>query len=77
MAQRFIDLLVDNQSVTFCPIGELVAGKAAELRARYNLTLSDAFQVAVAIQSGCDAFLTNDIELKRVTEVPVFVVSEM
>jgi hypothetical protein len=34
------------------------------------------FPVATAIQAGCDAFLTNDIELKRVTDIPVLVVSE-
>jgi predicted nucleic acid-binding protein len=39
--------------------------------------LTDAFQVAVAIASGCDAFLTNDIALKRVTELGVIVLDEM
>jgi predicted nucleic acid-binding protein len=47
------------------------------LRARYNLTLTDAFQLAVAIQTECDAFLTNDIDLKRVTEIPIIVLSEV
>jgi predicted nucleic acid-binding protein len=44
------------------------AEQAAELRARYNLTLTDAFQIAAALTAGCDAFLTNDAVLKRVSE---------
>jgi predicted nucleic acid-binding protein len=76
VAQTFSDLLADNENVLLYPIDEITADKAAELRARYNLTLTDAFQLAVAIQSGCDAFLTNDSDLKRVTEIPVIVVSE-
>lgn len=55
---------------------EVTADKAAQLRASYNLTLTDAFQVAIAILSGCDAFLTNDIELKRIKDIPIIVVSE-
>jgi predicted nucleic acid-binding protein len=76
VAQIFSDLLVNGQNVLFYPIDETTAEKAAELRARYNLTLADAFQIAIAIQAGCDAFLTNDIELKRVTEIQILVVSE-
>jgi predicted nucleic acid-binding protein len=76
VAEVFTDLLVNSQSVLFCPIDETTAAKAADLRARYNLTLSDAFQIATAIQAGCEAFLTNDIELKRVTELPILIVSE-
>ncbi|MFA0754466.1 MAG: hypothetical protein IMHGJWDQ_002253 [Candidatus Fervidibacter sp.] len=36
---------------------------AASLRARYNLSLTDAFQVAVALKAGCDAVLS---EMKNV-----------
>jgi len=53
------------------------AEQAAELRARYNLTLTDAFQIAAAIKAGCDAFLTNDAALKRVTELIILVLDEL
>lgn len=76
IAQIFSDLLVNSESVLFYPIDEVAANKAADLRARYNITLTDAFQLAVAIQAECDAFLTNDIDLKRVTEIPIIVLSE-
>ncbi len=41
--------------------------------ALYQLTI----QIAVAILSGCDAFLTNDLALKRVTEINAIVLDEM
>ena len=77
VAQVFTDLLVNSESVLFYPIDEITADKAADLRARYNLTLTDALQLAVAIQAECDAFLTNDIDLKRVKEIPIIVLSEV
>jgi len=77
VAQVFSDLLANSESVLFYPIDEVTADKAADLRARYNITLTDAFQLAVAIQAECDAFLTNDSDLKRVIDIPIIVLSEM
>jgi predicted nucleic acid-binding protein len=77
IAQIFSELLVNSESVFFYPMDEVTADKAAELRAHYNITLTDAFQLAVAIQAGCDAFLTNDADLKRVAEISVIVLSEL
>lgn len=77
IARMFNDLLVNSKSVLFYPIDEVTADKAAELRARYNLTLTDAFQLAIAIQSECGAFLTNDADLSRVKEIPIIVLSEV
>ena len=76
IAQIFSDLLVNNEGVLFYPIDEVTADKAVDLRARYNLTLTDAFQIATAIQAECDAFLTNDVDLKRVNEIPILVLSD-
>lgn len=76
IAQVFTEMLANSESVLFYPIDEVIADKAADLRARYNLTLTDAFQLAIAIQAECDAFLTNDVDLKRVKEIPILVLSE-
>ena len=58
-------------------IDEDIGKLAAQMRARYNLSLTDALQIATAIQSGCDAFLTNDLQLKRVNELSILVVTEL
>lgn len=75
--QDFADLIVHGQGVTFWPLDAGAAWRAAELRARYDLSLTDAFQIAVALASGCDAFLTNDAALKRVREITVLVLDEL
>jgi predicted nucleic acid-binding protein len=54
-----------------------IAQRAAEMRVRYNLKLPDALQIATAIASNCDAFLTNDAQLNRVMELRVMVISEL
>jgi|ERR687896_1235582 predicted nucleic acid-binding protein len=77
LQQIFSDLIVNGTNVLFASIDREMGRRAAELRARYNLSLTDAFQIAVALQSGCDAFLTNDMTLKRVSELSVVVLEEM
>lgn len=67
--QDFTDLVVSGSGVTFVLLDDATARRAAELRASYNLSLTDAFQFAAALAAGCDAFLTNDAALKRVTEL--------
>jgi len=54
-----------------------IAREAARVRVLYNLQLPDALQIAAAIDAGCEAFLTNDVQLKRVTELKIIVVSEL
>ncbi len=54
-----------------------VAERAARLRALHLWKTPDALQVAVACQAGCDAFLTNDCALPRVTEVDVLVPADL
>jgi predicted nucleic acid-binding protein len=75
--QLFIDMITAQDTADFTEITSAIAQHAAEIRARYNLQLPDAFQIATALETGCEAFLTNDAQLKRVTEVTVLVVSEL
>ncbi len=77
VAKAFIELLVNDESVRFVPLDDRAASKAAELRARYNLPLPDSFQIAVAILSGCDAVLTNDVAWKKVAGINAIVLDEM
>ena len=75
--QDFTDLIVAGANVTFMTLDAAIARRAAELRAHYGLTLGDAFQVAAALAAGCDALLTNDLALKRVTELTILVLDEL
>jgi predicted nucleic acid-binding protein len=75
--QDFRVFLTENSSILLETIDDKTAEEAAKLRAKYNLTLSDALQVAVALQANCDAFLTNDVIFKRVTEIPIIILCEL
>ena len=77
LAQDFIYLIVDGKNINFVLIDEDIGNLAAQMRARYNLSLTDALQIATAIQSNCDAFLTNDLQLKRVNELSILGISEL
>ncbi len=77
LAQAFEELLTAGPATEFAVIDPEAAGKAAELRAKYNIPLLDAFQLALAVTTHCDAFLTNDVTLKRVGDVDVIVIDEI
>jgi predicted nucleic acid-binding protein len=75
--QDFTDLIVSGANVTFVSLGAATARQAADFRARYNLTLTDALQVAAALEGGCDSFLTNDLALRRVRELRILVLDDL
>lgn len=76
LEQAFVDVLQQDE-VMFVEINPVIAREGARIRVRYNLQLPDALQVATALNANCDAFLTNDDALKRVTELRVLVVNEL
>lgn len=75
--QLFIDIITAQDTADFVNITSENARNAAEIRAKYNLQLPDAFQIATALEAGCEALLTNDTQLKRVTELRVLAMSEL
>ncbi len=58
------------------PIDVAMASQAALLRSRYRIKTPDALQLACAMASGCQAFLTNDLRLRPVKEIPVLVLDD-
>lgn len=71
------DVLMGNPNFSALPVDAAVAERAAGLRARHNLKTPDALQVATALAARCEAFLTNDRGLKRVSELRVLVLGEL
>lgn len=66
-----------EERTEFRSIDRETARAAARLRAQIGLHLTDALQVAVALESQCDALLTNDSALSRVTDIRVLQISEI
>jgi predicted nucleic acid-binding protein len=77
LAQKYETILLKSSGFQLIPLAEPVARRAATLRAAYKLRTPDAIHVATAIESDCDAFLTNDKGLKRVTEISILLLDEL
>ena len=71
LEREYRDILLHSGEFRLLTITVRIAESAAALRARYNLRTPDALHVAASIDARCDAFLTNDAGIKRVTEITV------
>ena len=71
LEREYRDILLHSGEFRLLTITARIAESAAALRARYNLRTPDALHVAASIDARCDAFLTNDAGIKRVTEITV------
>ena len=77
LEREYRDILLHSGGFRLLTITARIAESAAALRARYNLRTPDALHVAASIDARCDAFLTNDTGIKRVTEITVLVLDEL
>jgi predicted nucleic acid-binding protein len=73
----FLELLGGGPSALFLPLQRETARSAAEIRSKYNVTLTDAVQVASALEGSCEALLTNDKTLTRITELRILLVADL
>ena len=65
-----LENLLHLLNVEIVPVDEAIALRAAQIRAKHkSFHAMDAIQLAAAIVSGCDLFLTNDKRLKQFTEI--------
>lgn len=61
-----------------CFINEVIAVTAAKIRAKYEgIKTADSLQLAAAIESECDVFLTNDKQLRQVEEIRVLLIDDL
>lgn len=77
LKQRYYDILQNSPNFFTKNISPAIAERAAELRAKYNLRTPDALQIATALENNCDAFLCNDKELQRVTELKILILDDL
>lgn len=77
LQEHFTRVIVGAKHTTFQPCTAEVGRLAATLRVDYNLALADALQIATAVTAKCDAFLSNDKMLRRVTELQILLVEDL
>lgn len=58
------------------PIDSEVAEIASDLRAEHGLRTPDSLHMATAIRAGADAFVSQDLRLRKVRTIPFLALSE-
>ena len=70
--------LISEYDFEVIPISWDIAEEAAQIRAKYQgFKMMDSLQLASAKISGCDAFVSNDLQLKQYSDVNVLIVDEV
>ena len=68
LMQKYREILL-NSEISLVDLSCEIAEEAARLRAIYGVRTPDAIQLATAIYSQADFFLTNDKQLSAITEI--------
>jgi predicted nucleic acid-binding protein len=77
LVKKFSEFLRTGKNISLLDISSDIAESAGRLRGRYtSLRAMDAIQIAVAINVGADAFITNDVRLKQITELKTIVLND-
>ncbi|MBU1262805.1 PIN domain-containing protein [bacterium] len=76
LIREYRDILLYSENLTAYEISHEVSELSAKLRAKYFIKTPDAIQIAVGILYGADVFLTNDTDLKKVSEIKVLVIDD-
>lgn len=77
LQHQYRNLLLNSRNFHTLPIDHEAAEVAANIRSRYRVRTPDAIQIAVALVHGCEAFVTNDGALQRVSELRVLVLDQL
>ena len=76
LAEKYRDILLSSKGLTTFEIFHEVSEMASRLRAKYSIRTPDAIQIAVGIQYGARNFLTNDPNLRKVSEIKVLILDD-
>ena len=77
--ERFLlSVMNSGKELHTSTITDTEADKAVQIRAKYKgIKTADSLQLASAIVSECDVFLTNDKQLRQVEEIQVLLVDDL
>ena len=77
LALKFSKFLRYSNNISLLEITASIAETAGRLRGKYPfLRTMDALQIAVALNISADAFITNDINLKKIDEIKTIVLKD-
>jgi len=68
--QNFPNLEIKSMDIEIAEI-------AASIRGKYNINTPDSIQIATAINSKADIFITNDFQLEKIPEIDILLLKNM
>lgn len=77
LVEQYQNILCNSPSINILDLNIEIAQKAALFRAKFGLKTPDSIQLATAVYSSADYFLTNDIRLKAVKEIEILILDEI
>lgn len=77
IAEFYKKVLLSAPGIEILEVSVGFAEKAALLRAEYNLKTPDAIQIATALATRCDFFLTHDKRLQAVSQIEIVTLDDI
>ena len=77
LVEQYQNILCNSPSINISELNIDIAKSAAGLRAKYGLKTPDSIQIATAVNTSSEYFLTNDIRLNAVKEIEILVLNEL
>ncbi len=77
VVERLFDELFNSKEVALIPATRQLWEEAAHLRATTGLKTADALHAATALRAGCDLFITNDSDFRRVRGLPAVILHDL
>lgn len=77
LADEYKNVLNSFPNLKVLEINQYIATVAASLKAKYQIKLPDALQIAGSLYGGADLFISNDKKLKKVDELKVLALDKL
>ena len=77
LAAQYMALFRNFPHLSVVPVTDDIAERAAFLRASQDLKTPDALQLATALLSGSNFFLTNDQSLSSIQDIPILILDRL
>lgn len=74
---RYKKAIANRKNFFIMPVLRDLLIDAADVRAKTQLKLPDAIHVATALRTNCTTLLTNDRQIKKLTDISVVLLSEV
>jgi predicted nucleic acid-binding protein len=71
LVDKYTREITEVSGIQIVEVNRAIAYKAAEVRAKYRIKTPDAIQIATALETKANYFLTNDFRLKQINEITI------